>query len=155
MVQSTSKTNQHLQKVADELQHFLADTYILYLKTQNFHWNVKGSNFYSYHKMFEGQYTELAESIDEIAERVRAIGCYVPGSFAQFSQLASLKEERTQLSAKDMLKSLAEDHEVMADHAMQVMAKAQKAKDEATADLMIQRIQVHEKTAWMLRSSLG
>lgn len=142
------------QKIADELKHFLADTYTLYLKTQNFHWNVKGSDFYSLHKMFEEQYIELAAAVDEIAERLRALGSYTPASFSQFAQLTSIKEEKHEISAKEMLEKLANDHEIMAQNALEMIPKAQKVHDEGTADLLIQRSKVHDKVAWMLKSSL-
>ncbi len=146
--------HQYSQKIADELKHFLADTYALYLKTQNFHWNVKGADFYSLHKMFEAQYLELAEAVDEIAERLRAIGSYTPASFSQFAQLTSIEEEKNEITAKEMLQKLAKDHESMAQSSLHMIPKAQKAHDEGTADLLIQRSKIHEKTAWMLKSSI-
>lgn len=150
---STIKDKQ-LQKVADLLSHFLADTYVLYLKTQNFHWNVTGSLFYSLHKLFEDQYRELAAAIDEIAERIRSIGSMAPASFAQFLQLASLKEEKgIEQSSEDMIRKLLKDHELLAQSAADMIPKAQHAKDEGTADLLIQRLKAHEKMAWMLKSS--
>lgn len=147
-----SKT-QHRQKVADELAHFLADTYSLYLKTQNFHWNVTGPLFYSLHKMFEEQYQELAAAVDDIAERIRSLGCFAPASFSQFSQLASIKDEKSSLTAETMVSKLIKDHETLAQEAMHLIATAQKAHDEGTADLLIQRLKAHEKTAWMLKST--
>ncbi|MCC2666333.1 MAG: ferritin-like domain protein DpsA family [Gammaproteobacteria bacterium] len=141
-------------KVADELIHCLADTYLLYLKTQNFHWNVKGSQFYFLHKMFEEQYQALAIAVDDIAERIRALGCYTPASFSQFSNLSSLKEVTTELNAETMIEKLLQDHEIMIDHLTSIITKAQQAQDEGTADLLIQRLKEHEKTAWMLRSTL-
>lgn len=146
--------NHQSQKIADEMTHFLADTYALYLKTQNFHWNVTGPNFHSLHLMFEAQYNELAAAVDLIAERIRALKCSVPASFSQFMKLTSLKEDNNQLSTKDMLKHLMKDHETVAHHAYIILAKAQKAHDEATTDMLIERIREHEKTAWMLRSCL-
>lgn len=142
------------EKIAEELTHFFADTYALYLKTQNFHWNVTGHNFFALHKMFEEQYQELALAVDEIAERIRALGSYTVASFSQFSQLSSIKDETKLLTAVDMIQRLAEDHEALAKHAMLEIPKAQKANDEGTADLLIQRLKAHEKAAWMLRSSL-
>ncbi len=141
-------------KIADELTHFLADTYTLYLKTQNFHWNVKGPNFYSLHKMFETQYQELAAAIDELAEQIRALGSYTPASFSQFTNLSSLKEATSAISAENMIQELLKDHETMVSHAGIIITKAQKAHDESTADILIQRQKAHEKTAWMLKSSL-
>ena len=142
------------QKIADELKHFLADTYALYLKTQNFHWNVQGPDFFSLHKMFEEQYLELAAAIDEIAERIRALGSATPASFSQFAQLTSIEEIKSPIKAKDMIEKLLKDHEVMAQNALEMIPKAQKAHDEGTADLLIQRSKVHDKFAWMLKSLL-
>lgn len=150
----TSTKNNHTQKVADELTHLLADTYILYLKTQNFHWNVTGPNFHSLHLMFEEQYNELANAVDLIAERIRALKCTTPASFSHFLKLTSLKEENDVPTAKDMLKQLFKDHETITHHANTILAKAQKAQDEGTMDLLIERIRAHEKTAWMLKSTL-
>ena len=144
----------HAQKIADELAHFLADTYVLYLKTQNFHWNVKGPQFYFLHKMFEEQYQALALAVDEIAERIRSLGGYAPASFSQFSNLSSLKEVTTELNAETMIQKLLKDHEIMINHIATIISKTQKAQDEGTTDLLIQRLKEHEKTAWMLRSSL-
>ncbi len=149
----TSKT-QHSQKIADELTHFLADSYTLYLKTQNFHWNVTGPNFYELHLLFESQYTELAEAIDIIAERIRALGSHTPASFSEFSKLTSLKEASQNTAATDMLKKLATDHETLSEHASIILQKAEKANDQGTMDMLIQRIRAHDKAAWMLRSSL-
>lgn len=150
-----STKTQHSQKVADELTHFLADTYAVYLKTQNFHWNVKGPLFAALHKLFEEQYQELAEAVDEIAERIRALGSNVPASFSHFSKLSSIKEElMTDISAEEMIKRLLADHETMAKQTTSIIKKTQQAEDEATTDMLIQRLRAHEKTAWMLRSSL-
>jgi starvation-inducible DNA-binding protein len=154
MQQQTATKTQHLQKVAEELGHFLADTYALYLKTQNFHWNVTGPLFYTLHKMFEEQYLELASAVDEIAERIRSLGGYTPASFSQFNQLSSLKEEKEKVEAVSMVEKLLKDHETLAQHATHLIETAQTAGDEGTADLLIQRLKVHEKFAWMLRSSL-
>jgi starvation-inducible DNA-binding protein len=154
MTLTQNNKNNHSQKVADELAHFLADTYALYLKTQNFHWNVTGPNFHSLHLMFETQYNELAAAVDLIAERIRALRCSVPASFSQFMKLTSLKETTHTLIAKDMLKQLTKDHETIINHAYIILTKAQKAHDEGTMDLLIERIREHEKTAWMLRSCL-
>ncbi len=149
----STKTSQ-ASKIADELTHFLADTYMLYLKTQNFHWNVKGPHFYSLHKMFEEQYLELATAIDELAEQIRALGSYTPASFSQFLNLSSLKEATSKTSAETMVQELLKDHETMVSYATTIITKAQKAQDEGTADILIQRQKIHEKTAWMLKSSL-
>ena len=149
-----STQKQYTQEMADELSHFLADSYALYLKTQHFHWNVTGPNFPALHKLFEEQYQELAHAIDEIAERIRALGCVAPASFSHFQKLSSLKEEQGVPSAEDMIKKLFKDHEIVSNHAAMILEKAQNADDEVTADLLIQRMHAHDKTAWMLRSSI-
>jgi starvation-inducible DNA-binding protein len=154
MQTATNTLNQHAQKIAEELTHYLADTYALYLKTQNFHWNVTGPTFYSLHKMFEEQYQELAAATDEIAERIRALGSAVPASFSEFSKLTSIKEEGSTNSAENMLKKLCQDHETLSQQATMIIAKSQEAEDEATTDLLIQRQRAHDKAAWMLRSSI-
>jgi len=150
----SSAHNQHSQKVADELTHHLADTYLLYLKTQNFHWNVTGPNFHSLHLLFERQYKELADAVDVIAERIRALGCTTPASFSHFIKLSSLKEENGAPSATDMIAQLLHDHEVISHHAHIIFATAEKNNDQATMDMLIQRMRDHDKTAWMLRSLL-
>lgn len=146
---------QHKQKVADELAHFLADTYLLYLKTQNFHWNVKGPLFHTLHLMFEEQYKELAEAVDIIAERIRALGSNTPATFSEFLKLSSLKEDTGTLSAEDMLRKLFQDHETINHHAEIIFKKAEEANDQATMDMLIQRMREHQKTAWMLASCLA
>jgi starvation-inducible DNA-binding protein len=154
MVTTSSKIN-HSQKVADELMHLLADTYTLYLKTQNYHWNVRGPLFPQLHKLFEEQYIELSSAIDVIAERIRALEASTPASFSAFLKLASLKEEsRTKVSATDMIKNLLHDHDVLAKSLLHILEKAEEAQDEGTVDLLTERLRAHEKTAWMLRSSL-
>jgi starvation-inducible DNA-binding protein len=140
--------------VLDGLSCLLADTYLLYLKTQNFHWNVSGPNFYSLHKMFEGQYEQLAEAADLLAERIRAIGEKAPGSFSEFLKMTSLEEAGDDLSAAGMIETLLKDHESLADAANRMIEAAQEEGDEVTADIMIARKTEHDKTAWMLRSSL-
>ncbi|MDR3478966.1 MAG: DNA starvation/stationary phase protection protein [Gammaproteobacteria bacterium] len=151
---TSPKSLQHSQKIADELTHLLADTYILYTKTQNFHWNVTGPHFYSLHKMFEEQYKELAEAVDIIAERIRALKAVAPGSQSHFLKLSSIKEENGVPDARDMLKQLAKDHETLAHHATIIFATAAKTHDDATLDVLTERMRSHEKTAWMLRSSI-
>jgi starvation-inducible DNA-binding protein len=148
-----SKNNVH-QKIANELSHLLADTYLLYVKTQNYHWNVTGPNFHSLHLMFEQQYKQLAEATDVIAERIRALKCIAPAGLSHFIKLSSLKEDLGIPTTKEMLKQLMKDHETVAHLATLITAKAQKAQDEATVDVLIERIREHEKTAWMLRSCL-
>ena len=142
------------KSIAEGLSKVLADSYTLYLKTHNYHWNVKGPMFQTLHLMFEKQYMELATAVDEIAERIRSLGERALGSYAEFSKLTSIKEEEGTPKAKDMIASLVTAHETLIRTARNVFPKAEEANDEATADLMTQRIQVHEKTAWMLRSLL-
>lgn len=141
--------------IADGLSRLLADTYTLYLKTHNFHWNVTGPMFNTLHLMFEQQYTELATAVDEIAERIRALGVSAPGSYAQFADLTSIQEEVGTPSAEDMIAQLVKDQETVARTARSVFPIADEANDEPTADLLTQRMQVHEKTAWMLRSMIS
>jgi len=136
------------------LARLLADSYTLYLKTHNFHWNVTGPMFTTLHTLFETQYTELALAVDEIAERIRAVGAPAPGSYAAFSKLTGIKEAETVPSAVEMVKQLVADQEAVARSAAEVLETAQAADDEVSADLAITRMQVHEKNAWMLRSHL-
>jgi starvation-inducible DNA-binding protein len=141
--------------IAEGLSRLLADTYTLYLKTHNFHWNVTGPQFNSLHLMFEGQYTELAAAVDLIAERIRALGVPAPGSYSAFAKLSSIAEADGNPAAADMVRILAEDQLAVVRTARSVFPLADAAHDEPTADLLTQRMQVHEKTAWMLRANLG
>ena len=140
--------------IAEGLSRLLADSYTLYLKTHNYHWNVTGPQFRTLHLMFEEQYTELAQAVDSIAERIRSLGEPAPGSYAQFAKLSSVKEETGLPSADDMVKNLVIGHETVAKTARSVFPSAEEGNDEAALDLLTQRIQIHEKTAWMLRSLL-
>jgi starvation-inducible DNA-binding protein len=140
--------------VAEGLGKLLADTYTLYLKTHNFHWNVTGPMFSALHLMFEQQYNELALAVDVIAERIRALGHPAPGSYAQFGRLTSVKEETQVPNAKSMILQLVDGQQTLARTARQVFPVAERAGDQATLDLLTQRLQVHEKSAWMLRSLL-
>lgn len=142
------------KQIAEGLSRVLADTYTLYLKTHNFHWNVTGPMFNTLHLMFETQYTELATAVDLIAERIRALGHPAPGSYKAFGKLSSIEEADGVPAAEEMLKQLVEGHEQVAKTARKVFPAAEKASDEPTADLLTQRLQLHEKTAWMLRSML-
>ena len=142
------------KKIAEGLSRLLADTYTLYLKTHNYHWNVTGPMFNTLHLMFETQYTELATAVDEIAERIRALGYPAPGSYAQFQKLSSVKESDGVPSAEDMIADLVKGQEIVVKTARSVFPAAEAANDEPTADLLTQRMQIHEKTAWMLRSML-
>ncbi len=142
------------KSIADGLAKLLADTYTLYLKTHNFHWNVEGPMFNTLHLMFEGQYNELALAVDAIAERIRALGHPAPGSYVAYAKLSSIKEETGTPKAEDMIRQLVDGQEAVARTARAVFPAAEKAGDEPTADLLTQRLQIHEKTAWMLRSLL-
>jgi len=141
--------------VASELAGLLADTYTVYLKTHGFHWNVTGPMFTTLHTMFETQYTELALAVDEIAERIRAIGEPAPASYSEFAEMTSIKEARGVRSAEQMLRELTADQETISAAARRVVAAAEKAGDAASADLGVRRINTHEKNAWMLRSHLA
>ncbi|WP_240894679.1 Dps family protein [Fodinibius halophilus] len=139
---------------ADALSRVLADSYLLYLKTHNYHWNVTGELFHSLHEQFEEQYTELADAIDEIAERIRALGYRAPGTFKEFNELTSIEEESEEPEALEMVRRLAIGNEQVLRTARQALEPAKEAEDEATVDLLTQRLHVHSKTAWMLRSHL-
>lgn len=143
--------NAQREEIANGLSRLLADTYTLYLKTHNFHWNVTGPMFSTLHTLFETHYTELATAVDEIAERIRALGVAAPGSYKQFAELSSIKEETGTPSAEEMIKQLVKGQEAVVKTARSVFPAAEKANDEPTADLLTQRMQVHEKNAWMLR----
>ncbi len=143
------------REVADGLGRLLADTYTLYLKTHSFHWNVSGPLFQTLHLMFEQQYTELATAVDEIAERIRALGFPAPGSYAAFAKLTSIKEEQGVPEAHEMLRQSIQGQEAVVRTARSVLAVAENANDHVTADLLTRRLEIHEKTAWMLRSMLA
>lgn len=142
------------KKIAGGLSKLLADTYTLYLKTHNFHWNVTGPMFQTLHLMFETQYNELALAVDLVAERIRALGFPAPGTYSEYVKLSSIKETEGVPKAQDMIKLLVEGQEAVVRTARSIFPTAEDAHDEATADLLTQRIQLHEKTAWMLRSLL-
>jgi starvation-inducible DNA-binding protein len=141
--------------IAEGLSRLLADTYTLYLKTHNFHWNVTGPMFNTLHLMFEAQYTELALAVDLIAERIRALGFPAPGTYAAYARLSSIKEEEGVPTAQEMIRKLVEGQEAVVRTARSIFPRVEKVSDEPTADLLTQRMQVHEKTAWMLRSLLA
>lgn len=145
---------QDRKNIAEGLSRLLADTYTLYLKTHYFHWNVTGPMFNTLHLMFEGQYTELALAVDLVAERIRSLDIYAPGTYRDFVKLSSIKESESVPHAQDMIKELVAGHEAVCRTARSVFPAAEAASDEATADLLTQRLQLHEKTAWMLRSLL-
>jgi starvation-inducible DNA-binding protein len=141
-------------EIAAGLSRLLADTYTLYLKTHYFHWNVTGPMFQTLHLMFETQYTELALAVDLIAERIRALGFPAPGSYTEYAKLSSIPETTSVPKAEEMIKLLVEGQESVCRTARSIFPIAEKASDEPTADLLTQRLQLHEKTAWMLRSLL-
>lgn len=143
------------QEIADGLCRLLADTYTLYLKTHNFHWNVTGPMFQTLHLMFEQQYNELALAVDLIAERIRALGFPAPGTYSEYAKLSSIPETSGVPNAEEMIKLLVEGQEAVVRTARSIFPTVDAASDEPTADLLTQRMQVHEKTAWMLRSLLG
>ena len=140
--------------IADGLSRLLADNYSLYLKTHNFHWNVTGPMFQTLHVMFMEQYNELWIALDQIAERIRALGFPAPGTNSEFARLTSIGETAGVPEAREMVRLLVQGHEAVARTARKIFPAAEKAGDEPTADLLTQRLQVHEKTAWMLRSLL-
>lgn len=142
------------QKIADGLSRLLADSYTLYLKTHNFHWNVTGPQFQTLHVMFEAQYTELALAVDLIAERIRSLGVAAPGTYKEFAKLTSIEEPNGVPAATDMIKQLVEGQEAVVRTARSIFPLVDKVGDEVSADLLTQRMQLHEKTAWMLRSLL-
>jgi starvation-inducible DNA-binding protein len=143
------------KEISEGLSRLLADTYTLYLKTHNFHWNVTGPMFQTLHLMFEQQYTELAQAVDQIAERIRALGFPAPGTYKAFGSLSAIKEDESVPSAEEMIRLLVEGQETVVRTARSVFPVVERANDQPTADLLTERMQVHEKTAWMLRSLLA
>ena len=142
----------HRRDIALGLSRLLADTYVLYLKTHAFHWNVMGPHFNSLHLMFQAQYGELGLAVDTVAERIRSLGFLAPGTYAEFLKLTSLTETEGAPVSDEMVRLLVEGHEAVARTARSVLPLAEEAHDEVTLDLLVQRLTVHEKTAWMLRS---
>lgn len=142
------------KEIAGGLSRLLADTYTLYLKTHNFHWNVTGPMFSTLHLMFETQYTEMWAATDLIAERIRALDEVAPGSYSEFGKLSSVPEAKGVPPAREMISQLLEGHEAVIRTARSIIPNAEASQDEATLDLLTQRMQLHEKTAWMLRSLL-
>ncbi len=152
---NTGISTENRQRLAEGLSRVLADSYTLYLKTQNYHWNVEGPNFQSLHELFEEQYTDLAGAVDELAERIRALGHPAPGSFTAFSKLSAVREDDGQPDWQTMVRRLAEDQETVVGTCRQVVDLATEAQDHVTEHVMADRMQVHEKNAWMLRSHLS
>ncbi len=149
-IKSTDRT-----VIVNGLRSLLADTYTLYLKTHNYHWNVTGPMFTSLHALFEEQYTALATAVDVIAERIRALGEFAPGSYQAFAKLTAIKEETEVPNAESMVQNLLESHEVIIRHARELLQSEAIETDEVSGDLLTQRMEFHEKNAWMLRSLLG
>jgi starvation-inducible DNA-binding protein len=147
-------SDQDRRGIVDGLSRLLADTYTLYLKTHNFHWNVTGPMFQTLHLMFETQYTELAQAVDLIAERIRALGSPAPGTYSMFAALSTVQEPDGVPTAQEMIRQLVQDQETVTRTARSLFKAVDEAGDESSADLLTQRMQVHEKTAWMLRSLL-
>lgn len=143
-----------IDEISGKLAHFLSDTFIIYVKTLNFHWNMIGAEFYMYHRLLEEQYKELQEAIDEMAERIRMLGRKAPGSMNHFLKLACLKEAKEELTQEEMILQLIEDHENAIEHCHQIIQFTDKALDQGTSDLLIERIRSHAKQAWLLRSHL-
>jgi len=141
-------------EIVEGLSRLISDTYVLYLKTHNFHWNVTGPMFRTLHLLFEEQYTELATAVDSIAERIRALGFPAPGTYSTYARLSSIEEEPGVPAAVDMIRQLVKGQEAVVRTARGLFPLLEKVSDEPTADLLTQRMQVHEKAAWMLRSLL-
>ncbi|MGB4344147.1 MAG: Dps family protein [Moraxellaceae bacterium] len=154
-VMDIGMTDAQRKDIAKGLCHLLADSYTLYLKTHNFHWNVTGPMFNTLHLMFEAQYNELALAVDLIAERIRALGYPAPGSYREYLKLSTIPEATGSPTADEMIRQLVEGQESIVRTARSIFPVVDDAHDEPTADLLTQRMQVHEKTAWMLRSLLG
>jgi starvation-inducible DNA-binding protein len=145
----------HRRASARGLSLLLADTYTLYLKTHNYHWNVTGPNFASLHLLFEQQYSELALAVDAIAERIRALGAPAPGSYKQFAELARVADEAELPDSMEMVRRLLRDHDTLLETAREALDAAEEHHDQPSADLVSERMQVHQKAAWMLRATLG
>ena len=148
-------SDEHRVEITDGLSRLLADTYTLYLKTHKYHWNVTGPMFQTLHLMFETQYNELALAVDLIAERIRALDVLAPGSYTEFARLSEITEDTDTPAATEMIRRLVEGQESVIRTARSLYPIVNEAHDEVTADLLTQRIQIHEKTAWMLRSLLA
>lgn len=155
MTLSPDTTREATGDVIEALGRLLATSYTLYLKTHNYHWNVTGPMFTTLHTMFETQYLELALAVDEIAERIRALDAFAPGSYAEFARLSSVKDEAGHPAAADMIRTLVADQRAVEASARAVIRAAEAAGDQASADLGVRRLQIHEKNGWMLRSHLA
>lgn len=146
---------EEISHIVQMLSKILASTYVLYMKTQGFHWNAVGPNFYSLHKLSQEHYEDMAESIDTLAERIRALGHVAPARYSWYEKLSIIREEQEEKDAKDLLQNLVLDHEAISRLLKDGFVLAEKAYDHATADLFVQRMHAHEKAAWMLRAVLG
>lgn len=147
-------TPEAIDEITDKLAHFLSDTFVLYVKTLNFHWNMEGREFYMYHRLLEDQYKELQEATDELAERIRMLGRFTPGSLKNFLELSCLKESKAEKQAEHMIQELVKDHEELVEHCHQIIQVTDKLLDQGTSDLLIERLRSHDKQAWLLRSHL-
>jgi starvation-inducible DNA-binding protein len=143
-----------LREVCESLQDYLANTYALYLKTQNFHWNVVGPEFFSLHLLFEKNYKELSEGVDEIAERIVSLGFHVDATFSEFEKRSTIKEVKKMIPAQRMIKELVEGHESLSSMGRPLVSRFQVLHDDASSDMIIKFLAFHEKAAWMLRSHL-
>lgn len=141
-------------KIAKKLSHFCADTFVVYVKTLNFHWNMRGVEFFQFHKLLEDQYKDLAEGIDAIAERIRMLGHFAPASMQEFLELAHLKESHAKLSQEEMIQELAKDHELLVIQLQKLIAFVDENLDQGSSDLLADRIRFHSKSGWLLRSHL-
>jgi starvation-inducible DNA-binding protein len=148
-------TAQDRANIADALSHVLADSYMLYLKTHNFHWNVTGPMFQTLHTTFQEQYTELWNALDDVAERIRALGHFAPGTYARYAELSSIREEPGVPAANEMIRQLVEGQEAVIRIARKAFSIADAANDQPTAGMLSDRMEIHEKNAWMLRAFLG
>ena len=144
-----------VKSIAKAVANYLADTYTLYLKTQNYHWNVTGPNFHSLHAMFEQEYIELASAVDLLAEHIRALGEKSPGSFKEFSEMTSIKEAQANADSTTMVKQLQADHVAMAKKAHDICKQFESSIQESTQDLFTSREAAHQKAAWMLKATMG
>lgn len=150
---NTGITDKNRKEIAEGLKKLLADNYFLYLKTQNYHWNIKTENFIGLHLMLEEQYTTLSKTIDVIAERIRALGYPAPGSFREFKELSDMKEGDSNYTSNEMIEDLLKSHEMAASTMRSMIRITSDVYDEATIDLLTEGLKFHEKTAWILRSS--
>ncbi len=144
-----------IDKIAEKLAHFLSDTFVIYVKTLNFHWNMEGKEFYMFHRLLQEQYEDMQEGIDELAERMRELGSRAPGSMRQFLDLACLKECEGERSQESMLQELVEGNEALVEHCHDLIQFVDDALDQGTSDLLAERIRAHSKNAWLLRSHLA